>query len=124
MQKLISILTVIVSVLPSAMGSNYLFWLVEEEYATNIKISESDPNQYNRVVPVVVFPGETVNLTLRCVNVNFDGDENAVADWNMRDLKYNVLNGDKVEISDKNARWSREIIIGEENKGVQVCGLY
>jgi len=119
MQKLISILTVIVSVLPSAMGSNYLFWLVEEEYATNIKISESDPNQYNRVVPVVVFPGETVKMKLSCVNVNFDGDENAAAKWNLGNLKDNKLNGDKVEISDKNARWSREIIIGEENKGLQ-----
>ena len=126
MQKLTSLLTVIVTVLPSAMGENFLLWNIDDEYETNIKISENDPNQYNRVIPVVVFPNETVELSLSCVNVNFNGDENANAKWTVGDLKNKKLNDDKVEITVtddlKTARWSREFLIREGDKGVQVCG--
>jgi len=123
MQKLTSLLTVIVTVLPSAMGENFLLWNIDDEYETNIKISENDPNQYNRVIPVVVFPNETVELSLSCVNVNFNGDENANVKWTVGDLKYKKLNDDKVEITVtddlKTARWSREFLIREGDKGVQ-----
>jgi len=93
-----------------------------DEYATNIKISESDPNKYNRIVPVVVFPNETVKLTLSCVNINFNGDENANAKWTV-DLDFEILNDDKVEITETNgsktAVWSRKFLIRELDKGVQ-----
>ena len=118
----------IVTVLPSAMGENFLLWNIDDEYETNIKISENDPNQYNRVIPVVVFPNETVELSLSCVNVNFNGDENANVKWTVGDLKYKKLNDDKVEITtetdgSKTARWLREILITEKDKGVEVCIL-
>ena len=123
MQKLISILIVIVTVLPSAMGYNFLLWKIDDEYATDIKISESDPNKFNKVVPVVVFPGETVKLSLTCVNVNFDGDETAVADWNLGDLSPSD-SSNEVDIIEKegqrSASWSKEILITEEDKGDQV----
>jgi len=125
MQKLISILIVIVNVLPLAMGYNFLLWKIDDEYATNIKISESDPNKYNRVVPVVVFPGETVKMTLSCVNVYFDGEKDANAKWDVGVLENNILNDDKVEITtetdgSKTARWLREILITEKDKGVEI----
>ena len=101
-----------------------LLWIIEKGYAENIRQEPiKDTTRENRIYPVVVFPGEDLEIDLTCIKEGYKGPNDP--DWKYGGLELvRITPKEEFVENGNNAKWTSTIKITSKDAGIKVCTMY